>query len=161
MPESDWSPPIASLLPEAVKLISQDLNYLDKEFKFVETVPNLNADETKALKELMMNNNIVIKPDKGSSISQEVLFAPKIHKEPEKWSKPHEIHPGRPIVSNCGSETYYTAEFIDHHLHPLSIRHQSYIKDTYDFIKGTAMGKKFTPAYANIFMAKWEAGALS
>lgn len=23
-------------------------------------------------------------------------------------------------------------------------------------IKGTAMGKKFTPAYANIFMATWE-----
>lgn len=28
-------------------------------------------------------------------------------------------------------------------------------------IKGTAMGKKFAPAYANIFMAKWETTALA
>lgn len=160
---------------------------------------------------------------------------PKIHKEPEKWSKPHEIPPGRPIVSDCSSETYYTAEYLDFYLNPLSIRHPSYIKDTYDFIskikqlsippdaflftmdidslytnidiaegiqaiknifikypdskrpekellellninltrndfefnnkyflqiRGTAMGKKFAPAYANIFMAEWEQTAL-
>lgn len=59
---------------------------------------------------------------------------PKIHKEPEKWSKPHEIPPGRPIVSDCSSQTYYTAEYLDFYLNPLSIRHPSYIKDTYDFI---------------------------
>lgn len=160
---------------------------------------------------------------------------PKIHKEPGKWSRPHEIPPGRPIVSDCGSETYHTAEFIDYYLNPLSTTHPSYLKDTYDFIekikhldipensllftididslytniditegiravanifqkyrdkgrpdkeilelleinltrndfefdgefylqiKGTAMGKKFAPAYANIFMAEWEASAL-
>lgn len=27
-------------------------------------------------------------------------------------------------------------------------------------IKGTAMGKKFAPAYDNIFMAEWETSAL-
>uniref|UniRef100_A0A1A8LVX6 Reverse transcriptase domain-containing protein n=1 Tax=Nothobranchius pienaari TaxID=704102 RepID=A0A1A8LVX6_9TELE len=160
---------------------------------------------------------------------------PKIHKEPQKWSKPREIPPGRPIVSDCSSETYQTAEFLDHYLTPLSILHPSYVKDTYDFVekikkivlpencilftmdvdslytniditegitaiknillkypnarrpdkeiiqlldinlrrndfefngnyflqtKGTAMGKKFAPAYANIFMAQWEAEAL-
>lgn len=161
---------------------------------------------------------------------------PKIHKDPNKWSKPHEIPPGRPIVSDCSSETYRTAEFIDFYLNPLSITHTSYIKDTYDFVariktlhipqdailftmdvdslytnidtregiqavknifrkhpdkkrpekellqlleinltrndfefngefflqtKGTAMGKKFAPAYANIFMAEWETSALA
>ena len=161
---------------------------------------------------------------------------PKIHKDPAKWSIPHEIPPGRPIVSDCDSETYYTAEYIDYFLNPLSNRHPSYIKDTYDFvekvkklhvppqsllftmdidslytnididegiravknifgkypdkkrpekellqlldinlrkndfefngefylqIKGTAMGKKFAPAYANIFMAEWETSALA
>lgn len=160
---------------------------------------------------------------------------PKIHKDPEKWSKPHEIPPGRPIVSDCNSETYYIAEYLDFYLNPLSVRHSSYLKDTYDFInkikqlsippdsflftmdidslytninisegiqavknifikypdskrperellellninltrndfefnnkfflqiKGTAMGKKFAPAYANIFMAEWEQAAL-
>ena len=161
---------------------------------------------------------------------------PKIHKPPEKWTIPYEIPPGRPIVSDCGSETYFTAEFLDHYLTPLSIRHPAYVRDTYHFIdvvqsltipseffmfsmdvdnlytnipiaagiscvkkwfekypdpkrpdrellelleinltrndfvfdgkfylqiKGTAMGKKFAPAYANIFMANWESEALS
>lgn len=160
---------------------------------------------------------------------------PKIHKEPSKWSRPYVIPPGRPIVSDCSSETYYTAEYLDFYLNPLSIKHPSYLKDTYDFIgkirslsiplnsflftmdidslytnidisegiqavknifikypdskrpekellqllrinltrndfefnnkfflqiKGTAMGKKFAPAYANIFMAEWEESAL-
>ena len=161
---------------------------------------------------------------------------PKIHKNPEQWTLPFEIPPGRPIVSDCGSETYQTAEYLDHFLNPLSIKHPSYVKDTYHFIdtvkklkiptnsllftmdidslytnidikaglsaikkifqkypdikrpdkellqlleinltkndfefnmehflqiKGTAMGKKFAPAYANIFMANWEEEALS
>lgn len=139
-------------------------------------------------------------------------------------------------MSDCDSETYHTAEFIDYYLYPLSITHASYIKDTYDFVekvktlqippdamlftmdidslytnidiqegiqvikntfyknpnkkrpdkellqlleinltrndfefngehflqvKGTAMGKKFAPAYANIFMADWETSALA
>lgn len=161
---------------------------------------------------------------------------PKIHKAPDKWTIPYELPPGRPIVSDCSSETYRTAEFIDYYLNPLSIRHDSYVKDTYHFIeivkrlkvppnsffftididslytnidtpsglravqkvfqkypdvtrpdkhildllninltkndfefngefflqiKGTAMGKKFAPAYANIFMAMWEEAALA
>lgn len=156
---------------------------------------------------------------------------PKIHKDPDTWSVPFCIPPGRPIVSDCNSETYQIAEFIDYYLNPLSTKHPSYLKDTYDFIskihqliipepcflytmdvnnlytnidtaeglesikdifskhpdphrpdsailqllyisltrnnfefnqqfylqvKGTAMGKKFAPAYANIFMAAWE-----
>lgn len=175
---------------------------------------------------------------KGDKQPRERRFyiLPKIHKEPEKWTVPHEVPPGRPIVSDCGSETYQTAEFIDHYLNPLSIIHSSYVKDTYHFIdivkslkvphnfmffsidvdslytnidikaglhtvkkifekhpnpsrpdkellqlleinltkndfvfneeyylqiKGTAMGKRFAPAYANIFMANWEEEALA
>ena len=161
---------------------------------------------------------------------------PKIHKDPAAWSRPSEIPPGHPIVSDCSSETYNTAEYLDHYLYPLSIRHASYVKDTYDFVqkvrdthvpshsilftmdvdslytnidiaggmravqhaftlypdvtrpdaellslleinltrndflfngnfflqvKGTAMGKKFAPSYANLFMAQWEASALA
>jgi len=174
----------------------------------------------------------------GTDVPRARLFymLPKIHKERHKWSLPYEIPPGRPIVSDCSSETYRTAEFIDFFLYPLSFVHASYIKDTYDFlrkirllevpqdamlftmdvdalytnidiqegiqaiknifrkhpnkkrpdkellqlleinltrndfefngdfflqIKGTAMGKKFAPAYANIFMAEWETSALS
>lgn len=160
---------------------------------------------------------------------------PKIHKDPNSWPNPHKIPPGRPIISDCGSESYGTAEFIDHFLNPLSHQHPSYIKDTNDFvarvreltlpqncllfsmdveslytnidskkgleavknileknpdrtrpdrhllellrinlscndfqfnnehflqIKGTAMGKRFSPSYADIYMAEWEEAAL-
>lgn len=156
---------------------------------------------------------------------------PKIHKPPDKWSKPFKIPPGRPIISDCSSESYAVSEYIDHFLAPLSMRHPAYLKDTNDFIQkirelripqnsllisldvdsmytnidnkaglkavkesfdlypdpnrpdleilellkislekndfefngnwylqvsGTAMGKKFAPSYANIFMAAWE-----
>lgn len=173
----------------------------------------------------------------GSNQPRERRFyiLPKIHKEPQKWTVPFEIPPGRPIVSDCGSETYQTAEFLDYYLNPLSTKHPAYVRDTYHFIeivrnlrvseefyffsmdvdnlytnipilagiecvsnifwaypdpkrpddellklleinltrndfmfndkfflqiKGTAMGKKFAPAYANIFMANWEREAL-
>lgn len=174
----------------------------------------------------------------GSDQPRERRFyiLPKIHKEPQKWTVPFEIPPGRPIVSDCGSETYHTAEFVDYYLNPLSTKHPAYVRDTYNFIeivhglriseefyffsmdvdnlytnipiqagiecvrnifqanpdpkrpdeellklleinltrndfmfdnkfylqiKGTAMGKKFAPAYANIFMANWEKEALA
>ncbi|KAI5093842.1 hypothetical protein C0J45_15566, partial [Silurus meridionalis] len=57
---------------------------------------------------------------------------PKIHKDAKTWSIPFEMPPGRPIVSDCGSDTYATAEYIEHFLNPLSTRNPSYIKDTYD-----------------------------
>lgn len=174
----------------------------------------------------------------GDSEPRPRLFyiLPKIHKEISKWDTEYKIPPGRPIVSDCSSETYFSAEFIDFYLNPLSTRHASYIKDTYDFlqkiqplhipadsllftmdidslytnidiaeglqaikiafakypdsrrpdkellqlleinltkndfefngefflqIKGTAMGKRFAPSYANLFMAEWETAALN
>lgn len=156
---------------------------------------------------------------------------PKIHKDPMTWTVPFEVPRGRPIVSDCSSETYRTTEFLDYYLNPLSTKHPAYVKDTYHFVeivknltlptrfyfftmdvaslytnieieaglsaikkifleypdprrpdkellelleinlrrndfvfdgqfylqvKGTAMGKRFAPAYANIFMANWE-----
>lgn len=168
---------------------------------------------------------------KGQAPHRHRLFymLPKIHKPQEKWN--NNTPPGRPIVSDCSSESYGVAEYIDSFLTPLSNRHPSYLKDTTDFInkldqtiineecklftmdvgslytnietplglkavkkwfqkypdpnrpeeellklleisltkndfifddkvylqvKGTAMGKKFAPAYANIYMADWE-----
>lgn len=164
-----------------------------------------------------------------------LYLLPKIHKKPESWTVPFEIPPGRPIVSDINSETYGSAEFIEYYLNPLSVKHPSYVKDSYDFIEkvkmmaipqdallcsididslytnintaagmtaikeifkkypdrhrpdaellelleinltkndfefdgktflqtsGTAMGKRFAPSYANIYMALWEETAL-
>lgn len=214
-------------------------NYYEKLPKpiFLDTIPEVE----KIIKNLHIKKFINAKQKNyliGSSEPRPRLFymLPKIHKDPKTWSKPHEIPSGRPIVSDCNSETYQTAEFIDYYLNPLSTKHKSYIKDTYDFIekvkninlpekaflftidveslytnidtkegieavknifrsnpnvkrpekellqlleinltkndfefngeyflqvKGTSMGKKFAPAYADIFMAAWEEGALN
>ena len=197
---SNWVPPSDQLPPEVPALIKKDQKDFHKYYKTYREKPNLSEEEEKALKELVRNKQIVIKPaDKGSAIvilsrAQYIMEAnrqlndtqyykklekpiflqtvplvhsildnlykkkyitgkqrtylkgevepgprkfyilPKIHKDPEKWTVPFKIPPGRPIVSDCGSETYQTEEFIDHFLNPLSIKHPSYIKDTYHFI---------------------------
>lgn len=59
---------------------------------------------------------------------------PKIHKSPETWQIPHEVPPGRLIVSDYGSESSGIAEYIDSYLNPLSTRYKSYIRDTNNFI---------------------------
>ena len=209
---------------------------LDKPI-YWETIPMV-GDILNSLKKKKFINHKQFQYLIGDSQPRERRFyiLPKIHKEPEKWTIPYEIPPGRPIVSDCGSDTYHTAEYLDFYLNPLSMKHSAYVKDTYHFInvvkklristefyffsmdvdslytnipipagiaavqeifkkfpdqsrpdeelisllkinlerndfmfndqfylqvKGTAMGKRFAPAYANIFMAKWEEQALS
>lgn len=200
------------------------------------------GEEVKIILDNMVKDGFINKKQRqyllGSDTPRPRRFylLPKIHKDKANWSKPGEIPPGRPIVSDCDSETYFIAEYIEHHLNPISQKHPSYLKDTYDFIekvgqitipssaflctididslytnieiqlgleavqewfsrypdpnrpdkyllqllnisltkndfefdaqfylqiKGTAMGKKFAPSYANIFMAKWEESALA
>ena len=64
---------------------------------------------------------------------RQFYLLPKIHKDRDKW--PNERMPeGRPIVSDCGSETHRVSEYIDYFLQPLAISHEAYIKDTYDFV---------------------------
>ena len=165
---------------------------------------------------------------------RQFYMLPKIHKPLNKWPVPN-MPPGRPIISDCSSESYKISEYIDHFLQPLASKHDSYLKDTSDFLntlkqvkinenslivtmdvesmytnidhesglaavkkafennpdprrpdqhildllelslknndfqfngetflqtKGTAMGKKFAPSYANIFMAHFETEAM-
>lgn len=59
---------------------------------------------------------------------------PKVHKAFHKWPSPS-MPEGRPIVSDCGSETYRVCELIDFFLKPLATKHLSYVQDTYDFIR--------------------------
>ena len=88
-----------------------------------------------------MTHNKIITPKQskyliGDDTPRKRLFylLPKIHKAPDTWPTPFKIPPGRLIVSDCGSESYLIAEFLDYHLNPLSVLHKSYLKDTYDFI---------------------------
>ena len=94
------------------------------------------AAQIKGIVEAMTNNKI-ISPKQGKYLIGEeaprkrlFYLLPKIHKAPETWPIPFKIPPGRPIVSDCGSESYWVAEFLDYYLNPLSILHESYLKDT-------------------------------
>ena len=42
--------------------------------------------------------------------------------------------PGRPIISDCNSESCAIAEYIDHFLAPLVTTHLSYLRDTQHFL---------------------------
>lgn len=66
---------------------------------------------------------------------RQFYLLPKIHKSPESWTIPHVLPKGRPIVSDCGSESYRITEFIDFFINPLSQKHPSYVKDTYSFVE--------------------------
>lgn len=59
---------------------------------------------------------------------------PKIHKKLESWPQPGQMPEGRPIVSDCSSESNRVSEYIDSFIAPLACKHSSYLKDTYDFV---------------------------
>jgi len=59
---------------------------------------------------------------------------PKVHKPNTKWPQAN-MPEGRPIVSDCGTESKRASELIDHFIKPLAIKHPSYLKDTYDFLE--------------------------
>lgn len=212
--KSDWIPPFSAITKEARSAmadVGQDAALVMCKYLLskphpklgpmlsVHTKPNLTVGETKALKDLSTNKNIVIKPaDKGGAIVvmdtelykieglrqlenkqyykeierplaplvipqinvvlQEIAdigllndrqleyltakiplkprsfyLLPKIHKNRSAWTN-YKLPQGRPIVSNCGSETHRLCEYLDHFLQPLASFHPSYLKDTYDFI---------------------------
>jgi len=70
---------------------------------------------------------------KDTDRARTFYLLPKIHKPREKWPQDN-MPEGRPIVSDCGSESYRVSQYIDSFIRPISIRHSSYIKDTYDFV---------------------------
>ena len=46
-----------------------------------------------------------------------------------------QIPPGRPIVSDCSSDTYRISEYIDNFRGPLGKTHDSYVRDTLNFLE--------------------------
>jgi len=70
---------------------------------------------------------------KNSDRARTFYLLPKIHKPREKWPQ-LDMPEGRPIVSDCGSESYRISQFINSYIRPISIKHSAYLKDTRDFV---------------------------
>lgn len=123
-------------LTEANRQLSNPLHYrpipqsiqLQTQVKIRRLVHSLYLDHFISKKQL----NFLIGPDQPRPRCFYLL--PKIHEPPESWTIPFEVPPGRPIISDCSSATYNISFFIDHFINPLSTRHPSYLKDTYDYI---------------------------
>lgn len=88
-----------------------------------------------------MMNKSIISPQQASYLMpkdnprpRRFYLLPKIHKDMSKWTIRNKMPPGRPIVSDCSSESYKIAEFLDYYLKDISDRHESYIKNTQDFL---------------------------
>ena len=71
---------------------------------------------------------------KPNARPRRLYLLPKIHKNIRSWTIPGAMPPGRPIISDTRSMTYQLAKYIDRIITPFSITHQSYIKDTEDFL---------------------------
>lgn len=67
-------------------------------------------------------------------VGRHFYILPKIHKPITSWTIPDRLPPGRPIVSDCSTESSNICKFIDNFLTPLANKHPSYLKDTNDFI---------------------------
>lgn len=98
------------------------------------------AKEIRQILKSMKQNKIITSKElqflQGPNPPRPRIFylLPKIHKKTEIWTIPHRIPPGRTIVSDCSSVSYGTAQYIDHFLGPLSMKHPSYIKNTSHFL---------------------------
>lgn len=73
-------------------------------------------------------------PNSDKIRERRFYLLPKIHKDSSKWFSKN-MPPGRPVVSDCSSETYTTAELVNNFINPLAQSHPSYIKDTQDFLQ--------------------------
>ena len=74
----------------------------------------------------------------GDPAPRSMYLLPKIHKDSKVWLGDGKVPLGRPIIADCGSESYASAAYIDHFLAPLAKQHKSYLKDTKDFINKIA-----------------------
>jgi len=122
-------------LREADRQLSNENYYT----KLSEPIHKLNIPKINEILESMEEHGFINKKQlqylraKETDRARIFYLLPKIHKPRAKWPQPN-MPEGRPIVSDCGSESYRISQYIDSFIRPISIRHPSYIKDTYDFV---------------------------
>lgn len=99
-----------------------------------ETIPLINTTLTALLEEEFINEKQYdFLEAKESDKDRHFYLLPKVHKDISKWPLPT-MPEGRPIVGDCSTESRRISDFIDYYLKPLSTKHASYVKDSYDFV---------------------------
>jgi GIY-YIG catalytic domain len=101
---------------------------------FLENIPQINSILSDLLKlKIITSKQYSYLSAKTDCRPRLFYILPKIHKNVNVWPSPF-MPPGRPIISDCNSESYLISEYIDSFLIPLANKHPSYLKDTSDFL---------------------------
>jgi hypothetical protein len=110
--------------------------------KLPEPVFRRNVDKINSIVGSLQRNGYISKKqldyllaDAEEARNRIFYLLPKIHKKADTWPQPGRMPEGRPIVSDCSSESYRISEYIDSYLAPLANKHETYIKNTYDFVE--------------------------
>ena len=124
--------PTASYLQEANNQLSNQLHYKEVENDGTQELAN---QITTFLTHLLAKNLITEKCYEflePSMAPRTPIFylLPKIHKP-----MIHDLTPGRPIVSGCGSPTEKISQFLDYYLKPIVETLPSFIKDSNHFLQ--------------------------
>jgi hypothetical protein len=125
----------SSYLSEAYRQLNNCNYYLKlNEPLYRNNVPKINAILNKMLYDKIINlKQFQYLQAKDSDRERIFYLLPKIHKPKKAWPQT-DMPEGRPIVSDCGSESYRISQYIDSFVRPISMKHPAFIKDTYDFI---------------------------
>jgi len=120
---------------EALRQLTNTFYYRELEYPiFFSNVKKLNDILMKMQREGYINRKQFLYLEAKETHKQRYFYMlPKVHKNRDKWPNLN-MPDGRPIVADCGSESYRISEYIDYFLKPVSISHESYLKDTFDFI---------------------------
>jgi len=133
----------ATVLMNRDDYIKEAERQLNNNKYYVKRVEPLSQDNAKKIHKIlleMLNKGFISKDQlhylSGPADYRPRIFylLPKIHKKQSTW--PNQNMPeGRPIVSDVNSESYRISELIDHFLNPLAVKHFSYIKNSFEFVK--------------------------
>ena len=102
---------------------------------YLNTIDEVNSFLDKLLLKVWLDSKHVAKLGPADNPRPRIFYTlSKLYKPMHKWFVPDKIPPGRSIVSNYSSDSYNSSELMDHFIKPLSNRHSSYIKDTWDLL---------------------------
>lgn len=133
----------ATVVMHKSEYVNEAMRQLNDSKYYIKVVDSVRNNTSKKINEILLDlkNKKILKPRQFNHLkppenarARQFYLLPKIHKPMNKWPCPGLMPPGRPIVSNCGSETYEIAKYITWAIQIYSDWHPTYIKNTTDFL---------------------------